>query len=82
MKMKIAVIIERANIVLGGAERSVFELATALSAQDNDVHILAAKGQTNAKDIHLLCQHHPANVSLITSSQKRLKNTLRKTTTT
>jgi UDP-glucose:(heptosyl)LPS alpha-1,3-glucosyltransferase len=59
MKMKIAIIIERANIILGGAERSVFELATALSSQDIDVHILAAKGQTNAKDIHLLCQKRP-----------------------
>lgn len=59
MKIKIAIIIERANIVLGGAERSVFELTTALSAGGLDVHILAAKGQTNAKNIHLLCQHHP-----------------------
>ena len=56
MKKKIAIIIERANIVLGGAERSVFELATAVSALGLEVDILAAKGQTNAKNIHILCQ--------------------------
>ncbi|GAG92416.1 unnamed protein product [marine sediment metagenome] len=57
MKMKIAIIIERANIVLGGAERSIFELRLALSALDIEVHILAAKSQTKAKNIHVLCQN-------------------------
>jgi len=56
MKKKIAIIIERANIALGGAERSIFELRLALSALDIEVHILAAKGQTKAKNIHILCQ--------------------------
>ncbi len=56
MKKKIAIIIERADIVLGGAERSVFETATALSALGLEVDILAAKGQTKAKNIHILCQ--------------------------
>jgi len=56
MKKKIAIIIERANIALGGAERSVFELATALSAHGFEVNILAAKGQTEAKNIHILCR--------------------------
>jgi glycosyltransferase involved in cell wall biosynthesis len=54
--MKIAIIIERANIALGGAERSVFELATALSAIGIEVDILAAKGRTNVKNIHILCR--------------------------
>jgi len=53
--MRVAIIIERANIALGGAERSVFELRLALSALDIDVHILAAKSQTKAKNIHVLC---------------------------
>ncbi|MGB2809923.1 MAG: glycosyltransferase family 4 protein [Sedimentisphaerales bacterium] len=56
MKKKIAIIIERANIALGGAERSVFELAAALKAHGLEVDILAAKGQTNARSIRILCQ--------------------------
>lgn len=56
MKRKIAIITERANIALGGAERSVFELTEAISALGQDVHILAAKGHTKAKNIHILCQ--------------------------
>ena len=54
--IKTAIIIERADIALGGAERSVFEMATALSALDLEVDILAAKGRTKAKNIHILCQ--------------------------
>lgn len=53
--MKIALIIERVNIVLGGAERSVMELSTTLNSLGHEVDILAAKGQTDAKNIHLLC---------------------------
>ncbi len=59
MKKKIAIIIERANIALGGAERSVFELAAALSALGPKLHILAAKGRTNAENIHILCRQRP-----------------------
>jgi UDP-glucose:(heptosyl)LPS alpha-1,3-glucosyltransferase len=55
MKKKIAIIIERANIVLGGAERSIFELSSALTARGHHVELLAAKGQTDAKNIHILC---------------------------
>jgi UDP-glucose:(heptosyl)LPS alpha-1,3-glucosyltransferase len=60
-KKKIALIIERIDIALGGAERSVLELAVALSALGLEVDILAAKGQANAKDIHILCQNTPGN---------------------
>jgi len=59
MKKKVAIIIERANTALGGAERSVFELETALAELGLEVHILAAKGKTEAKNIHILCQHRP-----------------------
>ena len=55
MNAKIAIIIERANIALGGAERSVFELRAALTALGYSVDILAAKGRTDAKNIHILC---------------------------
>jgi len=56
MNAKIAIIIERANIALGGAERSVFELRAALTALGYSVDILAAKGQADAKNIHILCR--------------------------
>jgi UDP-glucose:(heptosyl)LPS alpha-1,3-glucosyltransferase len=61
IKKKIALIIERTDIALGGAERSVFELAAALSALGLKVDTLAAKGKTNAKNIHILCQNTPGN---------------------
>jgi len=57
MSKKIAIIIERADIGLGGAERSVFELGAAISKLGPDVHILAAKGRTEAKNVHILCQN-------------------------
>lgn len=59
MNKKIALIIERIDINLGGAERSVFELAAALSIFGLKADILAAKGKTNAKNIHILCQNSP-----------------------
>ena len=74
--MKVALIIERANIALGGAQRSVFELATALSAQDIQVTILAAKGQTKAKNINILCQHKPGKRSSYFTFSKALKRHL------
>ncbi len=54
--MKIAIIIERADINLGGAERSVFEIATAISKTGIEVDILAAKGYRDTKNIHILCR--------------------------
>lgn len=53
---KVAIIIERADTSLGGAERSIFELAGALSQLGLEVDILAAKGQPDNKNIHILCQ--------------------------
>jgi len=57
MKKKIAIITERANIILGGAERSIFELSIALTGLGHNVEVLAAKGQTRAKHIHILCNN-------------------------
>src|SRR4030043_1006868 len=54
-EMKVAIIIERADINLGGAERSVFELAEAISKTGIEVDILAAKGYRETKNIHILC---------------------------
>jgi len=59
MKQKIAIIIERADVELGGAERSVSELAEALGALDYDTHILAAKGRAGNETVHILCGDLP-----------------------
>lgn len=57
MSPKIAIIIERADISLGGAERSVFELIAALRGLSLDVDLIAATGQTDdilSKHFHIL----------------------------
>jgi len=59
MVRKVAIIIERANITLGGAERSMFETARALSILGLKVDLLAAKGRTSVKYIHVLCDDVP-----------------------
>jgi UDP-glucose:(heptosyl)LPS alpha-1,3-glucosyltransferase len=76
MKKKIALIIERMDVDLGGAERSVFELAAALSALGLEVDILAAKGQTNAKNIYILCQNTPGKRTCYFTFAKALKRHL------
>lgn len=55
MKTKIAIIIERADVALGGAERSVFELTEAISETGLDAHILAARGRSQSENVHILC---------------------------
>jgi UDP-glucose:(heptosyl)LPS alpha-1,3-glucosyltransferase len=55
MPMKIALITEQAEVSLGGAERSVFELASGLHSFGAEVRILAAKGTADAKNVHILC---------------------------
>ncbi len=55
--MKIALIIERMDIQLGGAERSISELSTALMDQGLDITLLAAKGQASDTHNHVLCEH-------------------------
>ena len=59
MNRKIAIIIERADMALGGAERSVFELAAELSALGLEVNILAANGPAGSKNIRTVCQDRP-----------------------
>jgi len=53
--MKVAIVIERYDISLGGAEWLVFELASALCRQGVDVDILATRGNTNIDNVHFLC---------------------------
>lgn len=76
MKKKIALIIERTDIALGGAERSVFEMSAALSLLGLKVDILAAKGKTNAKNIHILCQHIPGKRTRYSTFSRALKKYL------
>lgn len=59
MKTKVAIIIEWADAILGGAERSVSELAEAIGASGYETHILAAKGQPTAQNVHILCADMP-----------------------
>lgn len=73
MTKKIAIIIERANIALGGAERSVIELAKTLNIKGFNVDVLAASGQVNVKNIKLLCGNDLKRVSF-----GCFKNVLRK----
>ena len=63
--MKIAVIIERANIALGGAERSVFEMTSCLRTFGPQVEVLAAKGNTNIKNTHVLCSGPAKRTNLL-----------------
>jgi len=77
--MKVAIIIERANIALGGAERSIFEMATAISALGLEVDILAAKGQirySRTKGIRILCQDSPGKRACYFTFAKALKEHL------
>jgi UDP-glucose:(heptosyl)LPS alpha-1,3-glucosyltransferase len=54
--MKIALIIERMDIELGGAERSVSELSQALTDQGLEVTLLAAKGRADNLRSFVLCE--------------------------
>ena len=53
--MKVAIITERSEVLVGGAERSIFELSAELITQGVDVRLLAAKGQGQAKHVTVLC---------------------------
>ena len=57
--IKTAIIIERIDISLGGAERSISELAAQLSSDGIDVTILAAKGLGDSEKMKVLCEDSP-----------------------
>ncbi len=52
--MKVAIITERIDPSLGGAERSVYELAQALSETGMATTVLVAKSQTKMDHVHVL----------------------------
>jgi UDP-glucose:(heptosyl)LPS alpha-1,3-glucosyltransferase len=53
--IRTAIIIERADVALGGAERSVFELAGQLGTLGVDPAILAATGDADLANVRILC---------------------------
>ncbi|MBN1786958.1 MAG: glycosyltransferase family 4 protein [Sedimentisphaerales bacterium] len=73
--MKLAIITERANITLGGAERSVFELTARMALLGVDVKILAATGTAKSRRVQVLCSNTKRRVSLNTF-QKALSDHL------
>ena len=62
--MKLAIITERANITLGGAEKSVFELAARMALLGVDVKILAATGATQSRRVKVLCSSSEKRIAL------------------
>lgn len=58
--MKVAVVVERFNVSLGGAEWLVSELVLALSQLGIAVDILAARGDDTVANVRILCRtgHH------------------------
>ena len=63
--MKVAVIIERYDISLGGAEWLVYELVPALSRLGLDVKVLAAKASADASNTQVLFENsHNKRISL------------------
>ena len=79
MVRKVAIIIERADVALGGAERSMFEVAEALSAFGPQVDLLAAKGQTRSSNVQVLCERVPGKRVSLAAFAEALKRHLART---
>jgi glycosyltransferase involved in cell wall biosynthesis len=74
--MKVAIIIERYDISLGGAEWLVYELASALSQLGVDVDILAAQGKNSATNVRILCPEGQSKRISLSSFAKLTSNYL------
>ena len=61
---------------LGGAERSVSELANALAACGYDTHIIAAKGRASQGNVHILCSDLPGKRTSFSVFAGTVKNHL------
>jgi UDP-glucose:(heptosyl)LPS alpha-1,3-glucosyltransferase len=79
MRRRIAIIIERADVALGGAERSMSEVAAALSEAGWDVDLLAAKGTKGAPNVCILCPDAPGTRVSLAVFEKALKQHLART---
>jgi UDP-glucose:(heptosyl)LPS alpha-1,3-glucosyltransferase len=76
MAVRVAIIVERADIALGGAERSMFEVAAALSQAGMQVDLLAAKGTAGADNVHILCAGMPGKRVNMAAFEQTLKQHL------
>ncbi len=74
--MKVAIVTERIDVTLGGAERSVSDLASALASLGLEVHILAAKGRPDTGNTHILCESTPGRRVSLSVFEKALKRHL------
>jgi hypothetical protein len=74
--IKTAIIIERVNVALGGAERSISELARQLATAGVDVTILAAKGDYQSQNTKVLCNDYPGKRTPLNVFAKALKQHL------
>jgi UDP-glucose:(heptosyl)LPS alpha-1,3-glucosyltransferase len=72
--MKVAIIIERYDISLGGAEWLVYELASALSQLGIDVDILAAQGNSSAANVRILLPEGQSKRISLASFAKLISN--------
>jgi len=72
--MKVAIIIERYDISLGGAEWLVFELTSALSLLGIDVDILAARGDSSEANVRILRQNDNSKRISLASFAKLTSN--------
>jgi UDP-glucose:(heptosyl)LPS alpha-1,3-glucosyltransferase len=77
--LKVAVIIERADTTLGGAERSVSELTAELRRQGVEAITLAAKG-TPSENTIILCEDYPGKRIPLKVFEKALQKHLREHT--
>ena len=67
--MNVAVITERADISLGGAQRSAFELTSELNQLGVNATLLAATGSADSPNIKILCPQRRKRTTLTTFSQ-------------
>ena len=72
--MKVAIIIERYDISLGGAEWLVYELASALCKLGVEVDILAAQGNSSAENVRILCPEGQSKRISLASFGKLISN--------
>ena len=73
---KAAIIIERTDVALGGAERSVFELASQLTRLGVDVTTLAAKGESSLKKVVVLCDGKNSKRTSLSAFESAIKSHL------
>jgi UDP-glucose:(heptosyl)LPS alpha-1,3-glucosyltransferase len=77
--MKIALITERFNVALGGAERSVYEIAEQLKRRGQEVAILASVAPANTDGVLPLCGTNPDKRVSFNVYRAALENHLRTT---